>query len=99
MECVLSLTPAHNVWRDTEQSAASADTGAQVWPPEIRHQHWTQLHSQLPTLGSQGHGLMRHEYVINSAPAHQENVLETQSITADNLLRKTFICHCLLHAY
>ena len=35
---------------------------------------------------------MRHEYVINSA--HQEYISEIQSITADNLLRKTFICHC-----
>ena len=56
---------------------------------------WTHQHSQPPALRSQGHGLMRHEYVINSA--HQENVLEIQSITADNLLRKTFMCHCLLH--
>ena len=41
---------------------------------------------------SQGHGLMRHKYVINSA--HREYISEIQSITADNLLRKSFICHC-----
>ena len=56
----MSLTRAHNVWRVMRRRA-------QVWPPEIRHQHWTQGNTPHPALSSQGHRLMRHEYVINSA--------------------------------